>query len=343
MAVRFTALIGLPLCLAVAQPAWAAPPRSAVPAALQADTPQGPEVVLAGMYLVNIADIDLRTSSFFADFYFWFLWSGDHDPTVTYEFTNGITKEITTAANFFAPDDHTPQADVLPDGRRYQAYHVQGRFIQPYHVHNYPFDGQTLVISLEDLTWDAGTLVYDADYAGSRSRPGFAISGWNPGPLRVAKSLNHYPSDFGDPRVNGQGYTFSHLDFVVAIRRPGLSLVFQKFFPIMLVVVVCLGAFLLDPHYIEARLTLAAPALIAAVALQLTTEGELPPRGHIFLVDEVYLLSYVVILMIIVECLVVHRMATANKGPEARRLDVVSLGLLSAIFLGGTAALIGFR
>lgn len=295
------------------------------------------------MYLVNITDIDIRTNSFFADFYLWFLWTGDHDPTITYEFTNGITKEITAAANFFGPDNKTPVADTLPDGRSYQAYHVQGRFIQQFHVRNYPFDDQTLVISLEDLTWDANSLVYQIDDAGTRARPGFTVQGWRPGPLVTRRSVNHYPSDFGDPRVAGQGYTFSHIDFAVHVRRPGLSLAFQKFFPLALVVLVCLGVFILQPTSIEGRLTLAVPGLVAAVALQLTTATELPPRGHILLVDEAYLFAYLVIVLIVGESLAVYWLARQGRARLARRLDVASGLCLGALFLASTSALVLVR
>lgn len=298
---------------------------------------------MVGMYLVSISDVDLRTSTFFADFYFWFLWGGDHDPTVTYEFTNGVGKELTAAANFYAPDNLTPQGDLLPDGRRYQAYHVQGRFLQPFRVRSYPFNDQTLVIGLEDLTWDVDNLIYDVDHAGTRSRPDFKIQGWNPGPLRTSTSVNHYPSDFGDPRVAGKGYSFSRVEFAIRVHRPGLTLAFEKFFPIVLVMIACLGAFMMHPRSVEGRLTLTVPGLLAAVALQLTTASELPPRGHIMLIDEVYLLAYLGIVLIIGESLLVHRLVGRTQDRLAKRVDIVSLVLLGVSFFGGLTTLILLR
>jgi hypothetical protein len=143
--------------------------------------------------------------------------------------------------------------------------------------------------------------------------------------------------------VAGRGYTFSHIDFMVRVKRPGLSLIFQKFFPLALVIAICLGALFLGPRTMEGRLNLVVPGLVAAVALQLTTENELPPRGGILLIDEIFVLAYIIIVLLIAESLLVYKLALRGESGHARRIDFISLIALGVTFFGGAGLLIALR
>ncbi len=62
-------------CLLLSSPATAAPPQQA----------------RVGVYLMNLYDLNMDEHSFYADFYIWFKWKGDIDPTEI-EFVNSIEK-----------------------------------------------------------------------------------------------------------------------------------------------------------------------------------------------------------------------------------------------------------
>ncbi|GEM_PF-2494885 len=50
-----------------------------------------PEQVRTGIYLANLYGLNMEEHSFYADFYIWFKWRGDIDPTHI-EFVNSIEK-----------------------------------------------------------------------------------------------------------------------------------------------------------------------------------------------------------------------------------------------------------
>ena len=70
-----------------AQMAAPVPSTAKVPAAAPGTTDSAQQVLI-GLYLQAVPEIDIKTNSFLAEFYMWFVWSGDIDPTLTYEFNN---------------------------------------------------------------------------------------------------------------------------------------------------------------------------------------------------------------------------------------------------------------
>src|ERR1700688_3889767 len=57
--------------------------------------------VVVGLYLQNVPEIDIKTNSFAAEFYLWFVWDGPIDPTLTYELTNVVNVSELTKVPVF--------------------------------------------------------------------------------------------------------------------------------------------------------------------------------------------------------------------------------------------------
>src|SRR5438552_8070973 len=95
-------------------------------------TPRPAETVQVGLYLQNIPEIDIKTNSFAAEFYLWFLWKGDIDPTLTYELTNAVNVSELVKIPIFVDASGNSAPDLLSDGRRLQQFHVYGRFVHPF-------------------------------------------------------------------------------------------------------------------------------------------------------------------------------------------------------------------
>ena len=168
-------------------------PPEAPPAAAE---DEGPQIVKVGTYIQDLSNVDLKSGTFRADFYLWFVWEGDElDPSVTYEFTNAIRGELSAVATG-VDEAGKPEPDELDDGRKIQIFHVQGRFTEAFDVDEYPLDDQDLVISIEDSESDDSTLRYEID-AGTAVRPDLSIIGWNPEPMRNTVTPHKYVTSFG--------------------------------------------------------------------------------------------------------------------------------------------------
>lgn len=299
----------------------------------------GPRVVTVGAYIQDLSDVDLKGGTFRADFYLWFVWTGEKDPTKTYEFTN-VLREDLTAVPTGVDDQGNPTPDVLEDGRKIQILHVQGRFVEAFDVEEYPLDDQNLVISIEDSESGSSDLVYQID-PGTALRHDLSIIGWNAQPMRNSVTVHRYDTSFGYP--GEEGSEFSRLDLRVPVVRPGVARVIQVLFPLAVIIMVALMALVIDPPSLEATLFIAPPALIAAVALHFTTTTGLPSEGRVLLIDRIYLLAYLIIFLILCFAVFSHRQRDRGRARAARLVDRVGLLTLVPLFFGGTGLLIALR
>ena len=104
-----------------------------------------PLQVRTGIYLANLYGLNMEEHSFYADFYIWFKWRGDIDPTHI-EFVNAIEKWSMNNATF--DGDSTPV--VLKDGTNYKIYRIEARFFHPFSLNRFPLDQHQLDIQIEN-------------------------------------------------------------------------------------------------------------------------------------------------------------------------------------------------
>lgn len=319
--------------------AEATPEESTPPAAEPASTPaaepsSGPEEVTVGLYLHHVPELDLHSSSYLADFYLWFRWTGSIDPTDTYELVNLVDGWDVMRTPLFVNDAGEPEADTLPDGSHYQCFHVQGRFGHPFDVHAYPFDAQDLVIQIEDGEHLERDLVYRIDPGTRQIHPEMQIAGWGLGTPEPEVISSHYATNFGDTRNDPSGDSYSQFRYSLRVERPVMGAFVKTVVPIAVVMLITLLMLLIESKYFEGRLGLGITSLISAVALQLTAAADLPTTGYLVLLDHIYNAAYVVIFVALLESVVSVKLADDGHEARARKLDVVSLGVLTFAFFG---------
>lgn len=307
--------------------------RKAEPAAPSAAAQR----VSVGMYLKEVPQIDLKTNSYLADFYLWFRWSGAIDPTKSFEFTNGVEHWDVLAVPIYA------EPETLPDGTRYQIFHIQGRFSHAFPLHDYPFDQQDIIIEIEDREHRTSELAYVADDEATNFHEGIEIPGWQLDGVVAEVSEASYRSNFGDPRIQPGADVYSHYAFSLRISRPVFGYLVKTVLPIAIVILITFVAFFVPSKYFEGRLGLAITSLVSAVALQLTSGADLPSVGYMVLLDEIYNVSYAIILLTLVESMVAVRLFDAGQEARAQRLDRLALAVLSTMFFGGVALIVLLR
>lgn len=303
----------------------------------------GPERVTVGLFLDHVPVIDVHSNTYLADFYLWFRWKGDIDPTESYELTNAVQAWDILKVPVYTDDDGKPQADTLDDGTKYQCIHIQGTFWHAFPLHDYPFDEQDVVIELEDADHLADELVYVAETSQSGHEPGLEIPGWTIEDSHAAVTIAHYPTNFGDPRVRAGGDDYEHFEFRLHVKRPVVAYLVKTILPIAIVILITFIVFLIDSKYFEGRLGLAITSLISAVALQLTAASDLPSVGYSVLLDRVYDLAYLVIFLSLVESVIAVRLADGGKEDRARAVDKMTLIVLLLVFFGGVAGIVFVR
>lgn len=303
-------------------------------------TPSGPTHVVVGLYIQNIHEIDIKSNSFTAEFYIWFRWKGDTDPTISYEIANAVNVGELSKIPIYTDAAGNPVPEPQPDGSKLQSFHIYGRFGQPFPLARYPFDSHDIVIAIEDAKHDEGELIHEIDAAGTTMRPDLQIPGWTLGAVKVRATHSSFPTTFGDLRVKTAGELYSRVEFTVHIDRPVLGIISKTVIPLALILLITFGAFFCQPTDIDARLCLTITALISAVALQITAATELPPTGSLLMLDKIYNLSYATILAVTFATIWVNRLAHADEPERAARVDRWGFRIIGIGYFGILAILV---
>jgi len=185
-----------------------------------------------------------------------------------------------------------------PDGSLYQIVRHQGFFSTKFPLHNYPFDRQTLKITVEDSQMVAEKMFYRLDTKPLVINPQLQMPGYTLGSPRVEIEAHSYTTAFGDLSLS-EASTYSRAEFLIPVSRPPMAGVMKAFVPVLLIILSAALSLLLDPSHVEARVGLAITALLTLVALQFTMLSGLPEVTYLTLIDQVYLLSYLYILAVL--------------------------------------------
>ncbi len=293
-----------------------------------------PEEVQVGMYINRLLAVDLATNTFEADFYMWFRWRGAIDPTTTYSFVN----QTEAWGAKIVPVYEEPTTDAT--GLKYQGWHIQTKFVQPLDFGAYPKSGHDLNILIEDGAYDASQLVYVQPEALQVNPTGNeVVGGWRVENPNQNVATRVYDTNFGDPAVKAP-LTYSQANFAVSIERSDNARLVKAVIPITIIIAITLLAFIIGSKYLDARLLLTVTAMISAVLLHDASVAELPPVGYLVVLDKIYLLSYLVVFLTLLESCIAFRINDRGNAEKAAKLDKISVIALAALFVGGTAILI---
>lgn len=271
-----------------------------------------PNEVYTGVYLMNMYDLNMDEHSFYADFYVWFKWKGDIDPT-NIEFVNAVEKWGMTMTPF------GDTAVVMKDGTNYRIFRVEGRFFHSFSLNRFPLDRHELDIQIENPEHPVDSLVYLPDKDGAVVRKTLNLVGWEQKACYLKSWVHDYASDFGNPEESADKY--SNLTFYVTLARPYTYFILKMMLPLLVVVLVSIGALLLHPSYLDARYSLPIGSLLTAVFLQQSYDSALPDTGYMVLMDKIYLLCYILISLILLQVIKAgNRLITASE-KEINRID----------------------
>lgn len=289
-----------------------------------------PQEAKVGFYLMNLYDLNMDEHSFYADFYIWFKWRGDIDPT-NIEFVNSIEKWSMDNASF--DGDSTPV--VLKDGTKYKIFRKEGRFFHSFSLNRFPLDQHVLDIQIENPEHPADSLIYLPDTGNAMIRNTLNLVGWENKGCRIDTQIHDYGSDFGNPEENARNY--SNLTFNILLARPFSYFLLKMLLPLLVVILVGIGALLLHPEHIDTRSSLPIGALLTAVFLQQSYSDALPDTGYMVLMDKIYLLSYALISLILLQIIRSGNLFAQKKADVAlmiRKERLLAIAYLGIFLLG---------
>lgn len=289
-------------CL-LALPAWAQPKST-------------PQPVFIGMYLNKVVGLDLKQNTSWMDFYVWFRWKGELDPTESYEFMNSFEKwGETNIAESEAPR-------VLANGWKYREFRIEIQFHSPFDFNAYPLDEQVLRITLEDKSYTSKRIRFIPDAVHSAYNPEISIPGWRVMRQEITSNQHTYSTNFG--QMNQPNETYSRINYDLRISRyPRMLQIFKLFLPVLIILVMVLVVFFIPISFFESRIEIAVTGLLSLIALQMVLNDTLPPVGYLTLTDKIYYFSYFVVMCSLIETVWVY-FSFKRDEQVARQIDRVA-------------------
>ena len=292
-----------------------------------------PEQVFVGVYINDIQQLDLQTHSYAMDFYVWLRWKNpERNPAATLEYMNPFQLWGHVATPLYeAPQD-------LPDGSKYQAIRYQGQFNSKLPLEKYPFDNQSLVIEFEDNSAGADGQVFVPDTESVTLNPEMTLPGYILGKPTLTVASKPYPTNFGDTRLKTLE-PYSRVTVSVPVHRPTFTYAIKIILPIFLVAACAALVFYIHPSFVEGRIGMGITALLTLVALQLTTNSQLPEVDYLMMIDMLYFAAYIFVIASLAQ--VVRTSWAAHRGEDAGSIlsDRRAFKMIGTAFVLGTAAI----
>lgn len=279
--------------------------------------------VFVGFYLNKIVNLDLKLNTYWFDFYVWFRWKGEIDPTESYEIMNGHEKWGETNVS------ETDAPRVLPGGWNYREFHIETQLYNPFHFAAYPLDQQILRLSIEDKSYNNTELRYIPDHINTKYDPEVFLPGWQVNKQNIEAGLHRYTTNFG--QVEKGDETFSRINYDIYISRsPQLLHLFKLFLPVSIILVMVLVIFFIPISFFEARVEISITGLLSLIALQMVLNETLPPVGYLTLTDRIYNFSYFVVMCALIETVGVYFTFKRDER-MSRRIDHFAALLMIAL------------
>lgn len=287
------------------------------------EIPPNAQKAYIGVYLMNIHDLDMIRNSFYADFYLWARWKGEINPFDGLELVNNVDDWGTTQ------EDLVDSVVIDSEGYNYFIRRIEGRFFQAFDLERYPLDKQKIIIQIENSWEETDKLVLLPDTTNTKFREDLILPGWRILDWDMKVYENTYGTNFGDlAAVKNSKY--SNLTFGITMDRSANYFFWKLLLPLLIVIFSSIGAFFLHPKYVEGRISLPLSGLLTAVFLQESYSNNLPDISYMVLMDKIYVLSYILIIVAIVETIV-----AAHYTNEQRRQSISKIRKIDMMFFKG--------
>jgi len=225
-----------------------------------------------GVYVINVGNLDLTTGIYFMDFYLSILCDRPCQPDI----------DILNAAS--SPEIEKQSADT--QGDTVHTYRVRANLITNVNLDNFPFDEQTLTLSIGDKQADKDQMVFNEDSSFSGLDYGHLhVLGWF-----IQHQWNVLVTEDAYPNLGG---LFSRFEFSIKVYKPWLSSFFNDLFPVLVIMLVGFLSFLLSPEAAGERLTLTSSTLVALILFHINLNSSVPPLASLTFADKFMIINYV--------------------------------------------------
>ena len=267
-------------------------------------------IVYAGMDIIDIEDVDIKTSTYKMDFYLWVRYranSQDEDfKPADIIFSNASGSDV---------DERTlvRPSETDESGMTTETYRVTGTFKNQFLFYEYPFDHQKLVIQFRNQNATTSFVQYVVDRIGMKDtgKDGLlehfrdngayeSLFGWRVADAFAEQSIFATTSTLGDPQNFGRNTTteFSLINVGIDVQRTSLQFIIKSLLPLLFTLILAYITFFLPLGHSE-RLGVGSTALLTTAFFHLNLASSLPEIGYTVAMEYLFYAAYAMSALIV--------------------------------------------
>lgn len=250
------------------------------------------DTITIGAYVNSLYDFNLTDNSYKSEFWLWMKYNSSNKLDSIQnqlEFINAKSSPHIQAAST------TNKKGVSWYGAKYI-----GEFEKNWDVTRFPFDKQTVKITIESGEYSNQRIVFKCDNKNSKTSNSFqsGLREWKLIKSKFYINNANYNTTFGDPELSlKSSYPSFNFEFEIS-RRNSFLMLFKLITGLLVAFIISCCVFFIKPTNTDPRFGLSVGGLFAAIGNKYIIEGKVPATNQITLLDNIHNLTFVYILLI---------------------------------------------
>ncbi|MCA6075444.1 hypothetical protein [Fulvivirga sedimenti] len=292
-------------------------------------TPGQKEEVKVGFVLLDLFNIDNVKGTVSGEFVFTLSWTdtslvrpGQTAPIILpYDSVNPPQIQIRNVIDYRSFRERS--VTVLPNGEVNSRHRLTGILNTKFNFRKFPFDRQTLGISIFDTSVEQDVrLIPDDRYQGIFKPDSLSIPNW--------KVMYNGMRTYSDVEY---GIPFQSIVFSYSLVRISEFYIWKVVFPMVLVVLMSWSVFWIDPKNISAQLTVSVTAILTLIVFQFSVAQTLPELPYLTSLDKYVIGTDIFVFMAFLETLITSYHEDRGKKELSALIDRTSRILFPAVFV----------
>src|SRR5262249_22830124 len=213
----------------------------------------------------------------------------------------------------------------------------------------YPFDRQTLPMTLRHRSKSVASLVLPVDSLGltptgadyganglQRIKPSFEKTQWRPFEVLLFQDELQSDSTLGEPGLSltDTALEFSRVNAVIGIERRSSVFILKNLLPLMLLTLIIYATLYFPESVLKEQLTVPVAAVLAASVLLASINNQLGEIGYTVPIEYVFYLFFFLCVLCIVTALTEERLRIEGNKLTAQRIHMAAHALFVTLTVG---------
>ncbi len=269
-----------------------------------------PDTVKVGIYITSIHDIDFKQKEYTITFWLWLKYKNRD-----FDFVNNLeVPQAKSVDKSFSTIDTSGEIVSMQ-------MKMQCVMKDSWRIENFPFDRQTLRLSIENSQFDSSSLIFIPDTVGQHFDKRFTLRGWSIDSCIISSNIRTYETGFGDETLVKPQTKYSAFRTRLVITREAGGLFWKMFLGMYIAFLIAFICFYIHADSMDSRFGLSVGSLFAVIGNKYIIDSSLPESASFTLVDTLHGITLFFIMAIIAANAYSLKLIKRNNTQKAVKFD----------------------